>query len=40
MESLAAIFLLALVIALLVNYAHGGMPQVGAWLHSKYVGGE
>lgn len=39
MESIAVILLLALVIALLVNYAHGGMPQVGAWLHSKYVGG-
>lgn len=39
MESLAVILLLALVIALLVNYAHGGMPQVGTWLKAKYVGG-
>lgn len=40
MESLAAILLLMLVIALLINYAHGGMTQVGAWLKAKYVGGE
>jgi len=37
-ESLAAILLVMLVIALLVNYAAGGMPRVGAWLHAKYVG--
>jgi hypothetical protein len=37
-ESLAVILLLALVIALIINYAHGGMPQVGQWLKAKYVG--
>jgi hypothetical protein len=37
-ENLAVILLLMLVIALLINYAHGGSRQVGAWLHAKYVG--
>lgn len=38
MESLAVILLIALVIALLINYAHGGTAQVGSWLHAKYIG--
>jgi len=38
LESLAVILLMALLLALIVNYAHGGTPQVGSWLHAKYVG--
>lgn len=38
MESLAVILLVLLFIALLLNYAHGGLPQVGQWLKAKYLG--
>lgn len=39
MESLAVILLLLLLIALLVNYSHGGLSQVGTWIKAKYIGG-
>lgn len=40
MESLASILLTALVIALIIAFARGGMAGVGQWLHAKFVGGE
>lgn len=40
MESIAVILLMLLAMALVVNYAHGGWPQVGQWLHAKFVGTE
>lgn len=38
MESLASILLTALVIALVIAYAHGGTKGVGEWLHAKFIG--
>jgi hypothetical protein len=37
-ESLASILLTALVIALIIAFAQGGMAGVGQWLHAKFVG--
>jgi hypothetical protein len=37
-ESLASILLMALVIALVIAFARGGLPAVGQWLHVKFVG--
>lgn len=38
MESLASILLTVFVIALIIQFAKGGLPAVGAWLHAKFVG--
>lgn len=38
MESLAAILLVLLLLALLSAWGRGGLPTVGKWLHSKFVG--
>jgi hypothetical protein len=37
-ESLASILLTLLVIALVIQFAAGGTPAVGNWLHLKFVG--
>lgn len=38
LESVAAILLLGLAIALVIAFAKGGTSGIGSWLHSKYVG--
>lgn len=38
MESVAAILLMFLAIALVIAFVKGGTAGVGTWLHSKYVG--
>lgn len=41
MESLAAILLTALAIALIIAYSKGGLSGrhgVGEWLHAKFIG--
>lgn len=38
MESVAGILLMLFAVALIIAFAQGGMPAVGAWLHSKYIG--
>ncbi len=38
LESVAAILLLGVVIALVLAYAKAGTSGVGTWLHAKYVG--
>lgn len=38
MESLASVLLMLLAISLVIAFANGGLPAVGAWLHAKYVG--
>lgn len=37
-ESLASVLLLLLVVALLLALMRGGTKEVGAWLHSKFIG--
>lgn len=42
MESLAAVMLTALTIALLIAYSKGGLSEaggVGQWLKAKFLGG-
>lgn len=38
MESLASILLMALVAALVLAFAQGGLAGVSKWLHVKFVG--
>ncbi len=38
MESIAGILLLALVIALILAFAKGGMKGISEWLKAKFIG--
>lgn len=38
MESLGSLLLLALLIAIVLAFARGGLAGVGEWLHVKFVG--
>jgi hypothetical protein len=40
MESIAWLLLALLGVALLAAYIKGGFPEVGRWLHSRFIGGK